>query len=190
VAGSCEHGDEPSGPVKGGGISWLAEWLWGSQEDSSTWSFFFTGHLQNHMNPLFEKSEDWVIAITRGKGFVSHISLCDYCAWAAFRTTPWHYKACEQRRKANIIIFPCYRKRFVFRITWCVPTVLPGFKLDVCLNYRRGWCTYMVNMGGWPAWRILRTVELLRRGRQLKCGKSKVKLSRYTPWRHMGGEEV
>jgi hypothetical protein len=26
VAGCCERGDEQSGSVKGGGISWLAEW--------------------------------------------------------------------------------------------------------------------------------------------------------------------
>jgi hypothetical protein len=32
VAGSCEHGNEPSGCVKGGGISLLAEWLSVSQE--------------------------------------------------------------------------------------------------------------------------------------------------------------
>jgi len=30
VAGPYEHGNEPSGSIKGG--EWLAEWLWASQE--------------------------------------------------------------------------------------------------------------------------------------------------------------
>jgi hypothetical protein len=32
MVGCCEHGNEPSGSIKGGGISWQAEWLSASQE--------------------------------------------------------------------------------------------------------------------------------------------------------------
>jgi hypothetical protein len=32
VAGSCEHGNQPSGSIKRRGISWLAERLSASQE--------------------------------------------------------------------------------------------------------------------------------------------------------------